>query len=106
MENAHYITSNDCETYFSVNILERGWIYDVYLILAHDLKNNYEDYEIEKIPAEYAEKKNIDGETFSVFEVYHQIDEPTDFMVCFFIYTINNITYRTNSICFTVENEK
>ena len=106
MEKLYCSTSNDGETYFYINILETGWIYDVFLILTNEIKPKYEEYEFKKIPAQYSGKKAINGNTFSNFEVYHQIDEPTDFMVSFFIYTIEDITYATKPMCFAVTDEK
>lgn len=106
MEKLYCTTFNNGETYFYIHILETGWIYDVFLILANEIKTKYEEYEFKKIPAKYSCKEVINGNTFSTFEVYHQIDEPTDFMVSFFIYTINGITYKTEPICFSVEDEK
>lgn len=106
MEKLYCETSNDGETYFYIHILETGWIYDVFLILTSEIKPKYEEYEFKKIPVQYSGKEIINGNTFSTFEVYHQIDKPTDFMVSFFIYTINGITYKSEPMYFSVKDEK
>jgi len=106
MNDLYCTTSNNGETCFFLDILETGWIYDVFLILTHEIKTKYEDYEFKKIPLSYVGKKIINGNTFSSFELYIQIEEPSDFMVSFFLYTISGITYKTDPICFSVSDEK
>lgn len=106
MEKLYCTTSNDGETLFYISILETGWIYDVFLILTNEIKSKYEEGEFKQIKAQFFDKETIDGKTFSRFTVYHQFEEPTNFMVSFFIYTIEGITYVTKPMCFAVENEK
>ena len=100
------ITSNDGETPFFISIFELGWIYDVFLIITNQLKSSYEESELIRVNVDYSGKEIIDGRTFSVFTTSYRFDEPSDFMVAFFTYSINGVNYVTLPMCFAVEDEK
>lgn len=102
MEKLYCITSTDGETYFYIDILETGWIYDVFLILTYEVKTKFEDGEYFKVKANYSGKTVINDRTYSRFEAFYKFDKPADFMASYFIYTIKGETYVTDPICFAV----
>ena len=103
MEELYYTTSTGEETSFFVSFLEMGWIYDVFLILTNKIQSQYKQGEFQKIPAQYCGKEEIEGKTFSKFSASYLFTQELDFMVYFFICTINGVTCRTEPICFNVE---
>lgn len=105
-KDLYCITSNDGETQFFISILEIGWIYDVFLILANEIKSNYEENEYIKVKLNYSGKDIVNGKTYSVFHTFYQFEKPSDFMVAFYIYSIEGVTYVTDPLCFAVEDEK
>lgn len=105
MKNLECITSTAGETSFFISILETGWIYDVFLILTNELKTKYEEWEIKRIPAQYSDKEIIDGQTFSIFTASYKIDNPSDLMIAFFIYSIRGVEYVTDPMYFAVKED-
>lgn len=99
-------TSTNRKTLFYIDILETGWIYDVFLILTCEIKTKYEEGEYNQIQAKYFGKTIVNNKTYSRFIVYDIFRNPSDFVVSFFIYTIKGITYVTDFMCFDVEDEK
>ena len=85
MEKLFCTTSTDGETYFYIDILETGWIYDVFLILTYEVKTKFEDEEYIKVKANYAGKTVIEDRTYSRFEAFYKFDKPADFMASYFM---------------------
>lgn len=104
MKKLYCTTFTGDETYFYIDIVETGWIYDVFLILTYEVKNQFEDGEYIKIPAKYSCKTTLNGKAASRFEVYYAFEKPAKFMASYFIYTIEEVTYVTEEpVCFAVE---
>lgn len=97
------ITSTGGESQFHISILETGWIYDVFLILANEEKSEYEDDEIIKVKLKYSGKETRNDMTYSIFHTFYRFEHTSDFMIAFFIYSINNVTYATEHMHFAVE---
>ena len=103
MEDSYCTTLTGEETSFFVSFLETGWIYDVFLILTDKIQFQYQEGEFRKIPAQYCGKETIDEKTFSKFTASYCFEQASNFMVYFFICTINGVTYRTEPVCFDVK---
>lgn len=105
MKDLYSSTFTNGETSFSISILETGWIYNVSLIITDKMRMKYKEHEFKRIEAHYCGKNTINKKTFSVFSASYWFEFPVDTMVAFFLYTIADVTYMTDPMYFSVQNE-
>ena len=99
------ITFIDDETVFWIKILERGWIDEVYLILAENIRSsmnlgNFKDLRIEKLT--YISRENLQGNMYSEFMIHLSFPKAISYMEYCFFYSIEGHDYMSEIESFTV----
>lgn len=104
-KNLSCITTTEGETQFYLSILEDlGWVESVFLIITDTLKTKYEEGEFQKIEVNYFDKEELNNKIYNIFLTFHHFEEPSDYMIAFFIFTVEGTTYVTEPMSFAVKN--